>query len=120
MSTEVNARPAVLNLKLYAGDTFERSMQFTDSDGNGIDITGWTFLAQIRETPSSDVVLETFTITVTDAATGTFDIELAAADVDDLPDGRLLAWDLQATASGSVTTYIRGSVKVETDVSRSA
>lgn len=120
MTAEANALPGVLNLRLYKGDDFARGMQFTDSDGNGIDITGWTFLAQVRETPGGDTVLATFTVTVTDAATGNLDIELAAADIDDLETGRLLAWDLQVTASGAVRTYVRGSVKVDTDVSRSA
>lgn len=120
MTTEIDARPAVLNLRLYKGDTFLRPMQFTDGDGVAIDITGWTLIAQIREAPGSDLVLKAFTVTVTTAADGEFDLILSAAQVADLPEGRLLSWDLQATVSTTVTTYIRGSLKVDPDVSRSS
>lgn len=120
MVAEANALPGVLNLRLYSGDTFERSLQFTDSAGTAIDITGWTFLAQIRESPGADLVLKAFNVTVTDAANGNLDITLSASDVADLEAGRLLSWDLQRTTGSSVRTYIRGSVKVDTDVSRSA
>lgn len=120
MTAEANALPGVLNLRLYSGDTFTRSLQFTDSDGVAIDITGWTFLAQIREAPNADLVLATFTVTVTDAADGRIDITLSASDVAGLENSRFLSWDLQVTASSAVRTYVRGSVKVDTDVSRSA
>jgi len=120
VTTEINALPAELNLRLYAGDTFSRSMQFTDSNGTGLDISTWTLAAQIRKSPSDDIVLKSFTINVTDAAEGEFDISLTSTEVDALEDGVLHHWDLQATVSTTVTTYIRGSVKVDTDVTRGA
>lgn len=119
MAAEANAQPGVLNLRLYSGDDFSRDMQLVDSNDDGIDIEDWTWLAQVREAPGGDTVLATFTVTVTDAANGRFTLSLTDTAIDDLETGKRLHWDLQATDDGAVRTYVRGSVIVDGDVSRS-
>lgn len=117
-AAELDGRPAVLNLRLYSGDTFTRSMQFTDGNGTGLDISTWTLAGQIREAPDAGTVLKSFTISVTSAVDGEFDISLTATEVNNLAVGTRLYWDLQSTVGAAVTTYVRGSVLIDADVTR--
>lgn len=114
------ALPTETNIDVYAGDTWSRSVQIQDGDGNGIDVTGWTFLAQVRESRASETVEATFTVTVTTAASGELTITLDAETTAALDEGKWV-WDLQATKTdSSVQTLLQGVVSVTADVTRSA
>lgn len=87
---------------IYAGDRNAESFQYVDADGTPIDITGFTFAAQARQTSQSETAL-TATCTVTDAAEGRFLVEWPGEDVRSLlgiADSWRGLWDLQALPPG--------------------
>lgn len=81
------------------------------------DLTGYTFLAQIRRGWTNPDVLAAVTVTVTDLTSGTFDLSLSPSLAATIPPGDAV-WDLQSSMSGVVETWLRGNVTVLPDSSR--
>ncbi len=125
------ALPGKENLKLYRGDTRIWTSVFTELDANGepvlddddnpvpIDLTGLTWLCQIRNDRARGDVVAEIDIDDTDAENGVIVRTLTAAEADALdPALESLSWDLQSTdGDGTVRTWLSGSVSVEGDVS---
>lgn len=114
-------KPARDDLLIYRGDTLKRSYKLRDEDTKDpIDITGWTFLAQVRKNSEDDTVVLTPTVSIVDATGGEFKFESPPADTKDLTPGRYV-WDLQSTTpAGEVDTWVAGEAIVAGDVSRNA
>lgn len=110
-------RPATRNIALVRGDTYQHLVTFTDEAGDPVDITDYTYTAQVRTHPNSDDVLVAMD-TLVDGPAGTVWLTIDAADTDDLDPGRR-AWDLEETADGIVTTIMAGWVDVLADTTRS-
>jgi hypothetical protein len=109
------ARPAAVDLVIYQGDDFAFTLTVKNPDGTNADLTGATFVAQIRDVAgsSTSTLLATFGVTV---ATNVVTLSLAHADAATLP--AMAVWDCQMTrAAGSVVTLAAGAVKVAADVS---
>lgn len=115
--------PGSKNLSIYKGDTFPFTIriQGLDEDGEStgyLNLTGCVPLAQIRATPTSDVLVS-FTCSIptqTGADLGRVNLRLESEDTDELVSG---VWDLQLTwPNGDVFTYLAGKVTVTGDVSR--
>ena len=111
------AQPADQDLTITRGDTETIVVTITSDGSTPIDITGRTYLAQIRTSPDNTTVKASFTCTVTSAANGQVTCTLSATDSATLPVG-IAYWDLQETASGVVSTILSGNVTVLADVSR--
>jgi hypothetical protein len=116
--------PAKSPLELYRGDTrvwedvFRRTPVAPATVGDPVDLTGFTFLAQIRATEDAATVMATIAVAITDAAAGTIRRTLTATEARKLVPGTAF-WDLQAThLDGTVRTYMFGRVRVKPDVSR--
>jgi hypothetical protein len=60
----IGEEPASLELYIHQGSTFEATINFKDSDGNALSLSGSTFSGQIRRTKESTAVAETFDMTV--------------------------------------------------------
>lgn len=118
------ALPATYNITAYRGDTKEWTLTFTDDDDAPVDMSGKTWLAQIRATlDEPDSVIATFTVDTTSAATGVLGLTLPATQSALLVTVKGKAtyyWDLQATESGVVKTWLAGKVTVTGDVSVTA
>ncbi len=110
--------PAKQDLTLYRGDTRVWTDTFT-VDGDPMDLTGHTFLAQIRANPDDDEPMAVMDVDVLDADAGVIQRTLTAEEAAKLVPGRA-HWDLQVrrTSDGHVRTYIGGAVKITADVSR--
>jgi hypothetical protein len=108
--------PVSVPLRLYRGDT--RVWEDTFSvDGDPMDLTGYTFLAQIRATADAEP-MAILDVEVLDAAAGTLRRTLTATEADKLVPGRAV-WDFQITsAAGYTRTVMAGPVTVVADVSR--
>lgn len=117
--------PARLPLTLYRGDSRVWDNTFT-LDDEPMDLTGYTFLAQIRHVRSTgdhdeedgSPVMATMTVTVLDAPAGRIRLELTPEESRKLvpPQAR---WDLQLIKpDGFTRTYLAGPVRVIRDVSR--
>ena len=76
--------PATYNIRPQRRADYELQLQFKDADGVGINITGWSVLAQCwskdRATKYGD-----FTVTTVNAATGVVKIKLGHAITAALP-----------------------------------
>ena len=84
--------------------------------GKVINLTGYTFDADVREDFGAAVV-ETLTCTVTDAVSGKLTLSLTAAETLALTQGEYV-WDLKLKTGGSSYFYARGAFTVQATVSR--
>ena len=102
-----------LNLKITQGRDVERLLTFfSDYDaGTKLDITGYTFNAQIRERLDlSSTKLADFTVSV-NTTNSTITLTLSETDTADLPPGTCW-WDLVVTQSGDSQSWLGGQVIV--------
>ena len=112
--------PGSAPLTLYRGDTRVWTVAFTTDDGDNLDLSGRTWVAQVRGDQDRGTLLATITVDTTDAATGGLTLTLPSSESLGLTttDGRAVAyWDLQSDDSGVVTTWLAGKVKILGDVS---
>jgi len=81
-----------------------------------INVTGFTFLGQIRSLAGA--VLATITVTVTDAVAGEFDLIIPAATTAaiDTVANPIARYDVQWDNGTDVKTILKGAVYFETDV----
>ena len=100
----VDQRPGYLAHAFRRGDTFTATVDFN------FDVTGYTWEAAIRSTVTGSP-LETFTVTVTNAAGGVLQLSLSAAETGEIPAG-VYGWTLVGTNAGTVRTYLSGFVEV--------
>lgn len=107
-TTTVAATPATVNLVCYRGDSWAQTFRFL-ADDQPVDLTGLDVEAAARGTVGPTVAL---VVTVTDPTDGTIEVRL--------PDGGLAPdfydYDVEVTDRGAVTTWVRGKLKVERDV----
>lgn len=108
------AKPTALDLDIYRGDTFQQELLMDEDED---DISGYTFVAEIREFKADDDPIVAFTVDTTSADDGLVTIQIDPEDTDTLPTEGY--WDIQMTsdtASPVTTTVYAGRVYVTTDV----
>lgn len=106
--------PATYDLTLYQGDTFTRTFKFETPGGEPVDITTWTWTAQIRAHPRAATATA---LVCTPGVDGVLTVELSAEAAAALPAEGV--WDLQASDSGGWEhTWLAGNVTVLPEVSR--
>ena len=109
--------PAVLNLEMIAGDGYRNTITFKDASGSAINVSGYTFRAQVRKNPKSTTAVS-FTIDNSGGATGIVIISLTGAQVRSLGIGKS-KWDMEYVVGNSdPTTVLKGDIKVNADVTR--
>jgi hypothetical protein len=102
--------PGTYNISLQRRADYSVALQFKDSTGTAINLTGWTVAAQTwnqdRTTKYAD-----FTVTYTNRSTGTVAIALTAAQTATLPSEAY--YDVLLTnGSGLKEYYLEGIVYV--------
>jgi hypothetical protein len=107
--------PGFKPLKLYKGDTFAFRMSL-DSSNQNYNITGHTFIAQIKEKGKSTVVAE-FDYSIENGVGGVVLLTLPATEADKLIGGKKYEYDVQMNNSGIVSTILKGPIVVVSDVS---
>lgn len=118
MATQINLDSATrVDVTCRKGDTFELEFTFSDDAGDAIDLTGYTWKMDVKETDtsSSDVIADS-SFSYTGTATGVLKIT-ASASVMAAVSGGLYVYDLQSTNSGVVKTWVYGIFKINEDVS---
>jgi len=107
----------------YQGTFYAVIFKILDRDGNPVNLTGWTFRAMIRVTvEDTDPLLELTTANggflIVDAANGRVQMQILAAQTDDLPEGRLV-FDVERTdlSPGPIWEF-GGRIKVKQPVTR--
>ena len=111
------AQPADQDLTITRGDTETLIVTITTDGSTAVDITGRTYRAQIRSQQDSTTIKASFTCTVTAAVSGQVTCVLSATSSATLSAG-LYFWDLEETASGTVSTILAGNITVLADVTR--
>lgn len=111
------AQPADQDLTITRGDTETLVVTITTDGSTPVDITGRTYSSQIRTQQDSTTIKASFTCTVTNGAAGQVTCVLSATSSAALSAG-LYFWDLQETASGTVSTILAGNITVLADVTR--
>tara|TARA_R100001509_G_scaffold151716_1_gene111357 strand:- start:188 stop:529 length:342 start_codon:yes stop_codon:yes gene_type:complete len=69
--------PGVLDITIHQGATFNLDLQYKDSTGAGVDMTGFTVESKIVDRTTTNT-LATFTTTFTDRAVGKFNLKLSS------------------------------------------
>lgn len=118
--TFVEPLPANAPMTIYRGDTRIWQDVFTDTiTGDPIDMSGYTFRAQIRVSRDDPDVLAVIAVDDTEADVGILVRTLTATEAEKVT-GTSAFWDYEftRTADGFVRTYMSGRVKIRGDVSR--
>jgi hypothetical protein len=112
--------PAPVNLTIEQGSTWSVSLTFTDGNKQPIDLTLYTFTAQIRPSYSSTTVTATFTCTVTDPTHGVATLSLTSDQTAALPAPFTGQWDLwmSTTSPATALRIMAGNVTVVPRVTR--
>ena len=101
--------PATLNIRPQRRADYELQLQFKDSAGTGINITGWTVLAQCWNKDRTSKYGD-FTVTTVDATTGIVKIKLGYAITASLPAEAY--YDVMLiNLSGLLEYYLEGIVR---------
>lgn len=124
--------PALKNLELYQGDSYNLFARFRSSvwdpttntyvPGSYINLTGVTPKAQIRRDASATTPVVEFTYTLGDQSNpntvGSLSLILSHTQMATVPPGDYV-WDMQLTfPDNTVSTYMAGSVTVTAEVTR--
>ena len=105
------------DLEIYQGDTFTHEIRIVDADGDPINVSGKTFESQIRRRSSYDTIEATFSVDMTNAATGVVVFTIDAATCADLETG-VHRYDVHQIVGGVVLTLVFGRVDVRGEVTR--
>ena len=109
------------NILAEQGATFTRTILYTDSAGDPIDLTGYTAAMQVRlkaSTVSTITELSTGDSTITlGGAAGTIIMNLDAATMVGLTAGKYV-YDLELYNGAVVTRLIEGSFTIKAEVTR--
>lgn len=107
----------ISNLFVDAGTTYSNIITVSASNGQALNLTGYTVASQMRKSYSSSTV-HTFTASVYDAATGKIRLQLSPTQSEAIPAGRWL-YDVEITSpSGSKTRVIEGIVTVTPQITQ--
>jgi hypothetical protein len=106
----------IVTFHLGAGTTFTRTLEYTNPDGTVFDLTGYSALMQLRETPSSELALEI--VPTLDVELGRIQFTISPEQSSALTLPRY-AYAIELTApDGQVSRLIQGSFKVSPEVVR--
>ena len=108
---------STLNITCLKNDTFSLDMDWTDSEGDAIDLTLYTFKAQVKTNKASDVAVLTFNDSdFSKDANGNLTMSKSATDMD--IKSSVYYYDLQTTrtSTGAVSTWLGGKFIVKEDV----
>lgn len=126
MANQIDLRPKVLDLILYAGDGMSLRLLFKDTTGAPIDVNG-AVEAQVRVNRlDADPPVAQFTVGLVDAYLGIVVVSLTGDQTQDMIDNPVGGdgtfngvWDLEWTPAGSQPrTMIQGNVECVADVTR--
>lgn len=108
---------------VYQGTAYTLNFTFEDDDEVVIDITGWTFATDIKDSRSDDAALVSLTtanggFVVTDGPNGRLDMIITAAQTDLLPEGSMVFDLLRTDSSPGPVYYLGGSFRVKRPVTQ--
>ncbi len=107
----------ISNLFVDAGADYSNIITVAASNGQALNLTGYSVASQIRKSYQSSTVYN-FVSSVYDATTGKIRLQLSNAQSSAIPAGRWL-YDVEITSpSGTKTRVIEGIVTVTPEITR--
>jgi hypothetical protein len=106
----MSVQPGPYNIDVQRRADYDLSLQFKDSTGANIDLTGWTVYAQVWDAGRT-VKHADFAVTYTNRAAGSISIALTDAQTTTLPDEAFYDVLLEDT-SGLRNYYLEGIMYV--------
>ena len=108
---------SISNIFIDQGATFTTTVTVTDSNGDAVNLSGYSVAAQIRKTFLSSSATA-FTASISNASSGEITISLSPTQTAALEAGRFV-YDVVITASGGTKTrVVEGQVTVNPSVTR--
>ena len=108
---------SISNIFIDQGATFTTTVTVTDSNGDAVNLSGYSVAAQIRKTFLSSSATA-FTASISNASAGEITISLTDSQTTSLEAGRYV-YDVLITASGGTKTrVVEGQVTVNPSVTR--
>ena len=105
----------ISNLYVDAGATYSNIITVTASNGQALNLTGYSVASQMRKSYQSSTAYD-FTASIYDANNGKIRLQLTDSDSADIPAGRWL-YDVEITsAGGTKTRVVEGIVTVKEGV----
>lgn len=107
------ALPVTVDLTAYRGDSFVQTLRLLEG-GVPYDLTGAELESEARSLTGSpgELVVALEVAVAADPTTGEFTIELPAPP----PPAGVYRYDVEETKAGKVTTWIRGELTVDRDI----
>ena len=109
---------ALSNIYIDQGSDFSTIISLTDSNGDVLNLSGYTALAQIRKTYGSTTIAGTFTTSLA-ADTGQLTMSLTDVVTTAIASGRYVYDVLLTDGSGDKTRVLEGQAVLTPGVSRS-
>ena len=108
---------ALSNIYIDQGSDFTTTISLTDSNGDVLNLTGYTALAQVRKSHGSTTIAATFT-TVLTADSGQLALSLTDTVTAAMESGRYVYDGLLTDGSGDKTRVLEGQAVLTPGVSR--
>ena len=107
----------ISNLYIDAGATYSNIITITASNGQSLNLTGYTVASQMRKSYQSSTFY-TFTASIHDALTGKIRLQLTPTQSEAIPAGRWL-YDVEITSgSGVKTRVVEGIVTINPQITQ--
>ena len=107
----------VANIFVDQGSDYSNIITVTASNGQAVDLTGYTVASQMRKSYTSSIAYA-FTASIYVAVQGKVRIQLSAAQSEAIPPGRYL-YDLEVTSgSGAKKRVVEGIVTVTPQITQ--
>ena len=104
------------NIVIDQGADYSASIDVTDSDGDNIDLTGYTAAGQIRKSYSSTTAVDFAVSVVSPGTSGILNISLTNTQTNNMKAGRYV-YDIEITSSGGIKTRVlEGQVEITAGV----
>jgi hypothetical protein len=117
MASQINLDTAQrVDITCRKGDSFRLEITFRDTNNESMDLTGYEWKLDVRETDtSSQAIIEDTEFSYDGNSSGLLVVE-ATPNTMAAIDGGIYVYDLQSTNAGSVKTWLYGIFKVNEDV----
>jgi len=118
MATSINLDNSTrVDITCRKGDTFRIEFTFSDDAGDPIDLTGYSWKMDVKETDTSsgDIIADS-DFSYSGNTDGELEITASATTMSSVSGG-LYVYDLQSNNGGTVKTWIYGIFKINEDVS---
>jgi hypothetical protein len=107
----------ISNLYVDAGSTYSNIITVSASNGQPLDLTGYTVASQMRKSYASSTVYN-FTSSIYNASQGKVRLQLSNTQSEAIPAGRWL-YDVEIRSpSGAVTRVVEGIVTVNPQITQ--